>query len=314
MKLYGYRGRLAALAATLALAACSNPPPAPWETYRDAGRQAQAQGRFGEAEAQFQTAIKRAEEFGKEDPRYLESMESLGEIYMANGEYTKAEPVRREILRIRKQKLGPEHPDVIDSVERLGRTYFYQSKFAESEPLFRRVLDAREKALGPQDRAVAASLDQVGGVYLNQKQFEKAEPFFQRALSIREKFAGSERAAIARSLENLSSLHLQQDRCAEGLEYQRRAVTVYEEVVGPDSPEVGGALQNLGRSLARCANNADAQLAYERAVKIAEKGRQGPQMGPLLEEYAAVLRKLDRINEAEALIARAQALRVKPGS
>ena len=313
MNLLGYRGRLVALAATVVVVGCSKPPLA-WETYRDAGKQAHAEGRFGEAEAQFQAAIEKAEEFGKEDPRYAESVEGLAEVYMATGQYARAEPLRREVLRIRQQALGPDHPQVIDTLEKLGRNYFYQNKFSDAEPLFRGVLEAREKSLGPQNSAVAASLDQIGGVYLNQKQYDKAEPYFQRALEIREKLAGADRAAVARSLENLSALYMQQDRCADGLDRQRRALAVYEEVVGPESQEAGAAWQNLGRSLARCANPGEAQKAYERAIKIAENGRPGPSMGALLEEYAVVLRDLNRGGEADASIARARALRTKPGS
>src|SRR5712691_2805967 len=136
-----------------------------WEGYMAAGVRAYQQGRLAEAERSFQAGLKEAEGFGPQDPRLATSLNNLGELYRAKGQYAKAEPLLRRALAIREKALGPEHPDVATSLNNLALLYGVQGKYAEAEPLFKRALAIMEKALGPEHSDVATSLSNLAELH-----------------------------------------------------------------------------------------------------------------------------------------------------
>jgi hypothetical protein len=49
------------------------------------------------------------------------SLNGLAELYRAQGQYTKAEPLHQRALAIREKALGPEHPEGATSLENYAR-------------------------------------------------------------------------------------------------------------------------------------------------------------------------------------------------
>ena len=64
-----------------------------WETFANAGKTAYRQGRYTEAEQQWQAALREAEQFGEQDTRLATSLNDLGELYRSVGKYGEAEPL-----------------------------------------------------------------------------------------------------------------------------------------------------------------------------------------------------------------------------
>ena len=124
----------------------------PWEKSNAAGEEAYRQARYAEAEQHFTAALKEAENFGEQDPRFALSLNNLAELYRVQGKYVEAEPLFKRSLAIREKVLGPEHPDVAASFNNLASLYQAQGNYAQAEPLFQRNASTMsaivEKALG----------------------------------------------------------------------------------------------------------------------------------------------------------------------
>ena len=95
-------------------------PQVTWETYRDAGLEAQEQARYAEAEELFLAALKEAEKFGGQDPRLPHSLKNLASLYYMQGKYSEAETLYQRALAIDEKVLGPEHPDVTPPLNNLA--------------------------------------------------------------------------------------------------------------------------------------------------------------------------------------------------
>src|SRR5262249_38563035 len=87
------------------------------------------------------------------------SLNGLAELYRAQGQYAKAEPIYQRALAIQEKDLGPEHPDVASSLNGLAGLFRAQGQTARTEPPHQRALAIREKALGPEHPYVATSLE-----------------------------------------------------------------------------------------------------------------------------------------------------------
>jgi len=66
-------------------------PQVTWESYSDAGLEAQEQARYAEAEQLYLEALKEAGKFGEQDPRLPTSLNNLASLYYAQGKYAEAE-------------------------------------------------------------------------------------------------------------------------------------------------------------------------------------------------------------------------------
>ena len=88
-----------------------------WQGHMDAGVKAYLENNYTEAEKQLVAAVKKAEQFGPQDPRQGTTLNGLAELYQAQGKYAEAEPLFKRSLAIRGKALGPEHPDVAMSLE-----------------------------------------------------------------------------------------------------------------------------------------------------------------------------------------------------
>ena len=69
-----------------------------------------------------------------------QSLNNLAELYGAQGQYAKAEPLYHRALAIWEKALGPEQPNVALNLNNLGALYRQQGQSAEAEPLLKRSL------------------------------------------------------------------------------------------------------------------------------------------------------------------------------
>nr|WP_276611760.1 tetratricopeptide repeat protein [Thiorhodococcus mannitoliphagus] len=58
---------------------------------------------------------------GPRHPNVAAILNSLGNLYEAQGRYTEAEPLQKRALALREETLGPKHPDVAMSLSNMAR-------------------------------------------------------------------------------------------------------------------------------------------------------------------------------------------------
>jgi hypothetical protein len=87
----------------------------------------------------------------------------------------------------------------------------------------------------------------------------------------------------------------------------------FAETVGVEHSDVVGRIQHVANRYAEQGKYAEAERLYQRALAVREElvGPGHPEVATTLDGYAALLRKLDRATDAEALEARAAAIRAR---
>lgn len=81
-------------------------PAGTWEKYNEAGSAAYSEGDYAEAEKQLKAALKKAEEFGPDDPRLATGLNNLALLYKAQGRYAEAERLEVRTKAIRGKHAG----------------------------------------------------------------------------------------------------------------------------------------------------------------------------------------------------------------
>ncbi len=108
---------------------------------------------------------------------------SIGRLYMAYGQYDKAEQFIRDAV----EKVGTlqeaDNEKAICLID-LATLYSYQERLAESEAMFLRGLEAQKEVLGQDHPYVSHTLRNLSAVYLKQGRFDKATETLEQAFAI----------------------------------------------------------------------------------------------------------------------------------
>jgi tetratricopeptide (TPR) repeat protein len=134
MNFLGDSGYAVLISVLLSLQGCSRSPAA-WQKHRDAAIQAFENGQYSEAEANWRAALHDAEEFDPDGPRARMTLNNLGELYRAEGNYEQAEQWQQwhqRALELREKTLGPDHPNVAASLSSLAETYRLEGEYGKA--------------------------------------------------------------------------------------------------------------------------------------------------------------------------------------
>ena len=154
-------------------------------------------GDYREAEKQLKAALKSSRDFASNDPKLMNTLRDLAQVYRAQSKYAEAEPLMERHLALKERFLGKFHPDLAKDLDQLGRVCFAQMKFVSAEAYFRRELTIMEKKFGPEFLDLIPALSNVAQSCQALNKFSDAEPILKRAISIREKNQGSEHVDMA---------------------------------------------------------------------------------------------------------------------
>ncbi len=164
-----------------------------------------------------------------------------------------------------------------------------------------------EESLGSEDEEMAREKPEE--LYVDQDKLAEAEPLLQRSLAIWQKVFGLEHPNVAQSLSLLAVLYNAQEKYEEAERLFQQALAIWEAVweKNPEASHGFTAMNGMSFNLAMLF------MLYERWLPIAEKalGSEHPNVAQVLENYAALLRKMRREDEAEEMEVRAKAIRAQ---
>jgi len=176
---------------------------------------------------------------------------TLGQMYQALGQFTKAEEMHRAALVIRRGLWGNMNTKVADSLGNLVEALEWQTRPAEAQPLALEALTIRTNLLGAEHPKVAESLAALGVVRLAQGKYTEAEELHRHALAMRRKLVGNESLEVADSLVDLGGVLISQGRYPEAEAAALEAVAIQKRLLGQEYPDpnLGASQILLGRVL-----------------------------------------------------------------
>lgn len=231
-----------------------------WELCTQYGMKAEKEGDHIKAQLYFKEALRKAERFDAGDPRLPASLHNLAKNYLAENNFTDAEPLLKRVVDIRAGELGPLHPEVISIQEELGVRY---------------------AALGKDNAALSwlswEKCTEYGVRSREKNDYVKAHLYFTEALNKAEKFDSKDPRLLA-SLRNLAGNYLAENKLADAELLLKRVVDIRVAELGPSHPDVISIQRELGALYVTQGKDIEAlsllswEKCTEQGVKAREKG------------------------------------------
>jgi tetratricopeptide (TPR) repeat protein len=271
-----------------------------------------ARGKVASAESRATEALAWREahrEAGRGPLDVAQSLNTLACLLDAQGRLDEAEPLYKRALEIEEKVRGPVHPSIAALLDNLATLHHAQDHFPQAEAYYRRALAMREAIKNERD--LAPTVYNLAVLYFDQRDYPAAEPLFQRSLALREKVLGRDHPEVAASLSGLATLYIKLDQAPKAEPLCRRALAILEAAHGGDHPEVARCLSKLAAIYSARGEFARAEPLCRRALAIREKDPAAADhaLVETLEDYAALLRNLNRPDEAARHDARAREIR-----
>ena len=187
----------------------------------------------------------------------------------------------------------------------LAYLYSAQGKYAEAVASSKRALSIREKIWGPDDPDVAEGLSSLGRLYELEGKYTEAEPCFRRALNIMENALGKDHPFVTPDLRILQNLSWRELGIVEPPDNPHVPLTRRRMAL---ALSMAMSLRGLATVYGTQGKYTEAEPLFKRAVAIMEKAHPGVPIVIFLEDYAVLLRKMDRYAEAVELEDRAAKL------
>ena len=263
---------------------------------------AQRARHFDEARTLLAGALARA---GKSSDVVVTLLNNLGSVYQDMGDLREAERCYRRTVEMIESTTGKESTALANPLNNLGSLYLEECKYSKSIEVRRRSLAIREKAHGSDNPEVAAVLRNLGVAYLAAGALAEAERALQRSLAILEKAFGPNTTRTALVWNDIGVLRWKQKNYTAAASNLERAIDVLNGV------DLIKPLANLASVQLAQQDTRQAELSLQRARSIAEQelGPDHPLVGRILDQYACVLRQMNRKAEAKQSEMRAKAIR-----
>jgi eukaryotic-like serine/threonine-protein kinase len=237
---------------------------------------------------------------------------TLGEVYLALGEYAAAESMISQALAIRR-KIPASASDLATSLNGLGLVLYRRGHFLEAEKLLREALAAKRKAFGEDHLSVAGGLNNLALVLWNEGNLAEAETMYREAVAIDRKLQGKAHPSLATPLSNLALVLWNEGKLAEAESACREAIQLQRQPSGNPSPGLAQSLSNLGLILDDESKLAESETVQRDALAMRQKLFRADTAEVAWSMYllAAVLNEEDKLSEAEGLYRQALDIRRK---
>ncbi len=215
-------------------------------------------------------------------------------------------------LAILDKTAGPDDPRTIHAQSALARHEIAGGDAAKAESMLKQSLERVDKP-GQKGMTIVAALQPLENFYISQSRWKDVEPLVRRELSLIEaETDGSNRIYNEPTVcARLGQVLAAEGKYDEAESYYRQGVESIEASTGPDHLNVAGQLVTFGDFLTSRGKNDEAEKNFGRAAAIYEKAGAGAREGLVnaLEHQAAVLGRLGRTAEANAVTAHAKSVR-----
>lgn len=157
---------------------------------------------------------------------------------------------------------------LLTSFARLAQSYSDQGNYAEAQQVYERVLVNRMNELGPNHPDLTGDLNNLATVLCVQGKFNQAEPFMRRSVTILETSSGVDPLKVADALSLLGRIYFRQEKLTDAEAPFQKAVMLRKQHLRADHPDIAEALTDYAKLLRRTSRNDEAENLYAQAQEI----------------------------------------------
>jgi serine/threonine protein kinase/tetratricopeptide (TPR) repeat protein len=184
-------------------------------------------------------------ELGRENPKTLSSMNSLGILKEAQGKYGEAESLHAEILQIQRRMLGPEHAETLESMTNLAAVLVNQGRREEGTHLLHDALEGMRRVLGEENRETLGTMNNLANLYREVGKYSAAESLHVRVLEIQRRMLGDEDPETLGSMNGLAVTYIAQHRYQDAEPLLVETMEIRRRRLGDEHPETLNSMNNL---------------------------------------------------------------------
>jgi VWFA-related protein len=271
------------------------------------------QNDFITSEALFEKSIAVMEKQGQENPLLLPVLDNLTSLYVKQWAFGKAIQTSWRAYRIREKKFGATSLDAAAGLNNLATLYLDSVRLLPDSSRRSPAAPAKE-SLSPAgsnaDLSELSAASERGAAMDDAAKLATAESLFNRVLNLQEKAYGEENTRLVDVIENLGEVLRAQGKTAAAEAAYGRTIAIVQKSFGPDDLRLAIPLQQLAELKAEDGSDADAEKLYRQVVRIDEikGGPTDPSLAPVLIDYADLLKKMNRPEEAKIMAERASSL------
>lgn len=226
-------------------------------------------GNYGEGETAFNRALAILHGSAADDPALSSVKIHLAELYLAEWRPADADPLLRQASAALRSAAPTDRVALAAAYNDLAVACVMLRKHQEAETLLRQAQALIAAEFGPDDPMVANSLVPLAGALLAQRRYDEAVTVAEQAWhNLQSASASVAEPDLAGVLNVLSVVYFHAGRTAEAESYGRQAVARAEAVLGPRHPRLGLYLANYAAILKRMGRKDQAKEMQHRADAI----------------------------------------------
>ena len=137
-----------------------------------------------------------------------QTLDTLAQVYYAEGRLNEAEAPLREALALRKTHLGTRHALTALSMNNLGALLYQSGRYTEAAAQWQEAVPVYRDVFGPEHPDLATLLNNLGRSALMAGRVDEAIAIFEQALQMTEKLEGPTHDDLVRPLNSLGMAYL----------------------------------------------------------------------------------------------------------
>ena len=283
-------------------------PEAVWRRDLAGAAQALAAGDIVGAEAALDAALAAADGAGEPTMQAV-ALEQMARLSMAQGTLAAARGYAIRAVAALEAEQQADAALLAASVSTLALIERWREAWADAAA-YARAAELWRRAVGPDHANVAQMLDGLGRMQLALEQPDRAARAFAEGVAIQRNHSPAPSAELGEALNSLAEALRLAGRGADAEPLYREAAEVFIAARGADHPSVAAALGNLAALYVMRQLFADAEPLFERALAMLEASDTAAAAHvTTLENYAVLMERTDRPEQAAALRERASVMR-----
>ena len=211
---------------------------------------------------------------------------TIGNTYVAIGDYEDAEPQLRRALELRLAELDTDHADVAVSQDALGICLLQMGELDEAEERFQEALRIHRKDGEVNEVGLAGCLAHQALLFAERADYDRARGLLAECLDLRRKLFGENSPEVAEGLLDLGAVLEKQSRgtssdaagpIEEAERTYRGALMLLAQARGVDHPDTAACRNRLADLLLRELDpeEAERKLDLEEAEQLFEENERG---------------------------------------
>jgi CHAT domain-containing protein len=207
-------------------------------------------------------------EFGTMDSVYAEYTGNIAFFYKKTGQYTEAEALYLEAMKIQTKIFEQGHSSIGTTYNNLGALYEKMNYADQALDYYLKAKELWQVQYGEESSQYATVLSNIASLYSGLGEKEKALVLYKETQAIRAKVYGEEHHFYAYTLNNIASVYIAMNKNEEALKLFLQATEILKAIVGEKHPYYASCLNNIAYVQRSMGDYEQALNYYKKSLKV----------------------------------------------